>query len=152
MSVVEWVHTDALAVATAAPAVFVFDDAAIDGWALQRIGFVYECLLELPVSIRRGNPAEAVLAFAREHGADRVVTRPFVDPRLAGIWQQLTRSIEGEILPEEPFVRLRGPVDLRRFSRYWAKAATALALEASPAATDTRLSGSTGGDRRGRRR
>lgn len=152
MSAIEWVHTDGLAVATAAPAIFVFDDAAIDGWALQRIGFVYECLLELPVSIRRGDPAGAVLAFAREHGADRVVTRPFVDPRLACVWQQLTQSIEGEIVDEEPFVPLRGPVDLRRFSRYWAKAATALGLEASPAATGTRPSGSTGGGKHGRRR
>ena len=115
MSAIEWVHTDGLAVATGAPAIFVFDYAAIDGWALQRIGFVYECLLELPVSIRRGDPAGAVLAFAREHGADRVVTRPFVDLRLACVWQQLTQSIEGEIVAEEPFVRLRGPVDLRRF-------------------------------------
>ena len=130
MRTVEWVHTDGLSVVTGAPAVFVFDDAGLEGWSLQRIGFVYECLLELPVSIRRGDPAAAVLAFSRENGASRVVTRPFVDPRLGEIWAELTRSIEGEILAEEPFVQLRGPVDLRRFSRYWTKASKALASEA----------------------
>lgn len=129
MTAIEWVHTDALNTAGAGPAVFVFDDTSLEGWTLKRVGFVYECLLELPVEIRHGDTVAEVLAFAVRHGASRVVARPFVDPALAECWHRLGAHLTTDLLPAEPFVRLTGPVDLRRFSRYWGRAAKALAGE-----------------------
>lgn len=127
MNQIEWVHTDSLSVATNSPALFVFDDAVND-WSRKRIGFVYECLLELPVSIRRCDDSAAeILRFAAEHSASRVVTRPFLDPHLARVWSTVQTHLTTEILPAPPFVNLREPVDLRRFSRYWEKASKALA-------------------------
>ncbi len=61
---VVWVHGDvlspygpALKVYPDAPAIWVWDDALIEEWqlSLKRITFIYECLLELPVVIRRGD-------------------------------------------------------------------------------------------------
>ena len=67
-----WIHGEALGPANPAllawpgrPAVFVFDDALIaaGGLSLKRLGFLYECLIELPVTIRRGDVAAEVLAM-----------------------------------------------------------------------------------------
>lgn len=138
-----WIHGEALGPANPAlvaypgrPAVFVFDSELLAGRCpttgdpgsqvepvrLQRIGFLYECLLELPVSLRRGDVAEEVLAFARAHGADGIVTSAGNDPRVAAISQRLERQLPLLVLPVEPFVQLQGPVDLGRFSRYWRRA------------------------------
>ena len=127
MKQIEWIHTDSLSVATNAPALFVFDDAVND-WSRKRIGFVYECLLEFPVSIRRSDDAATeILRFAAAHNATRVVTRPFLDPHLARIWREVQAQLQTEILPATPFIEIAEPVDLRRFSRYWEKASKALA-------------------------
>ena len=107
------------------PAVYVFDDQQLaeEGWGLKRIGFVYECLLEMPgVEIWRGPTAETLGALARERGLDGVVTVRTPDPWLL---EQAAR-IGVEWVDSEPFVSLTGPVDLRRFSRYWGKAERAL--------------------------
>ncbi|MBM5807950.1 MAG: deoxyribodipyrimidine photo-lyase [Cyanobacteria bacterium M_surface_10_m2_179] len=118
------------------PAVFVFDSALLAGLSpttgdpegpnepvsLQRIGFLYECLLELPVSLRKGDVAEEVLAFARAHGAEGIVTSAGTDPRVAAICQTLEQQLPVEVLAVEPFVQLEGPADLGRFSRYWRRA------------------------------
>lgn len=126
MNQIEWIHTDALYVATNSPALFVFD-AAVKDWSRKRIGFVYECLLDLPVSIRKGDAATEILRFAAAHNATRVVTRPFLDPHLARIWREVQAQLQTEILPATPFIEIAEPVDLRRFSRYWEKASKALA-------------------------
>jgi len=136
-----WIHGEALGPANPAllarpgqPAVFVFDDALISGagamqsqgLSLKRLGFLYECLLELPVTIRRGDVAAEVLAFARRHDADGVVTTAAVDPRFAQLCAPITAALPLQVLPVEPFVDLGAgalpPGDLRRFSRYWRRA------------------------------
>ena len=132
-----WIHGEALGPANPAlqaypgrPAVFVFDAELLTGGtatspepvSLKRIGFLYECLLELPVSLRRGDVATEVLAFARAHGADGIVTSAGTDPRVAAICAQLSQELPLEVLEPEPFVELDGRVDLGRFSRYWRRA------------------------------
>ncbi|MFM8525833.1 MAG: hypothetical protein ACKOCM_09470 [Cyanobacteriota bacterium] len=138
-----WIHGEALGPANPAlvahpgtPAVFVFDSALLAGRSassgdpaspaepvsLKRIGFLYECLLELPVSLRRGDVAEEVLSFATIHGADGIITCSSNDPRVAAITATLRQRMPVEVLPVEPFAPLETPVDLGRFSRYWRRA------------------------------
>ena len=139
-----WIHGEALGPANPAllahpgrPAVFVFDSALLAGRSpttgdpaapepqpvsLKRIGFLYECLLELPVTLRHGDVAAEVLAFARAHGADGIVTSAGTDPRVAAICEVLEQELPVEVLEPEPFVELDGPADLGRFSRYWRRA------------------------------
>lgn len=148
----------ALRAAPGRPAVFVFDRELIDGGtattadpvAIQdptmasaaepvaaprrlsrkRLGFLVECLLELPVTVRHGDVAEQVLAFAGEHGADGVVTSRAVDPRFERLRWRIARRLPVAVLEPEPFVELEDsperPLDLRRFSRYWRRAAPRL--------------------------
>ena len=107
-----------------APAVFVFDRKLIAqaGLSLKRLGFLYECLLELPVTLRQGDVAQEVLAFARRHGADGVVTSAAVDPRFGLLREQIAAQLPLQVLEPEAFVALPEPLDLRRFSRYWRRA------------------------------
>ena len=149
-----WIHGEALGPANPAllahpgrPAVFVFDSALLAGRSpttgdpaapepqpvsLKRIGFLYECLLELPVSLRHGDVAAEVLAFARAHGADGIVTSAGTDPRVAAICEVLEQELPVEVLAPEPFVELDGPADLGRFSRYWRRAERAVWAAWSP--------------------
>jgi hypothetical protein len=125
MSSVVWLHDDALRHWWGeAPAVYVFDAEKIlrENWSLKRIGFIYECLLELPLEIRRGDPVAEVRAFCEMQGADGVICMDSPDPRLRRQMNQL----KAEIVPLEPFLSFTGKVDLRRFSRYWTKAEPAL--------------------------
>jgi len=126
-----WIHGEALGPANPAlqahpgrPAVFVFDEVLIREQAisLKRLGFLYECLLELPVSIRKGDVAEQVLAFARQHQADGVITSAAVDPRFEIIRSAIERELPITVLEPEPFVELATPGNLQRFSRYWRQA------------------------------
>ncbi len=135
MTTITWVHTEGLSTPAIQPAIFVFAPQEIKGWSCKRIGFIYECLLELPVTIRQGDLAETVLAFASEHNAQRIVTRPFVSPLLAQAWTAISEKLPAQVLPEEPFVHLPVKPDLRRFSRYFQQASKALASAASPAPT-----------------
>ena len=123
-----WVHEEALGQSNAAledcpeaPALFVFDQAWIQQQRMsrKRLGFLYECCLELPVTIRKGDVATEVLAFAERHGADGVVTSGAVDPRLNRIAAAIDRKLPLWILDGEPFVDLPRPPRLGRFSRYW---------------------------------
>ena len=126
-----WIHGEALGPANpglvahpGAPAVFVFDREMIAqaDLSFKRLGFLYECLLELPVTLRHGDVVEEVLAFARRHGADGVVTSAGVDPRFAGLRERIAAELPLQVLEPEPFVELPEPLDLRRFSRYWRRA------------------------------
>jgi hypothetical protein len=84
---------------------------------MKRIAFVYECLLDLPVKIRRGDPVLEVRRFMEELHCSEVVTVATPDPHL----QAQAKSLNAEILEVEPFVKVTGKLDLRRFSRYWSK-------------------------------
>jgi hypothetical protein len=126
-----WVHADCLHRQSPAyraypdsPSLFVWDDAELQraGWSLKRIGFIYECLLDLPVTIRRGDPVREVLSFAEESRSSGIVTMASPDPHI----QAQAAAMDAEILPPEPFVELKGKLDLARFSRYWRKAEPAL--------------------------
>jgi len=142
-----WIHGEALGPANPAlrahpgrPALFVFDDALIAGHpatsgdgaaaggaasplSLKRLAFLQECLLELPVAIRRGDVAAELLAFARRHGADGIVTSAGVDPRFEAIRARLAAALPVQVLAPEPFVALaEGEADLGRFGRYWRRA------------------------------
>ena len=134
-----WIHGEALGPSNPAllahpgrPAVFVFDTALLEGAtqaaaiSLKRIGFLYECLLELPVTLRQGDVAEQVLAFAQAHGADGIVTSAATDPRFSAICRQLEPHLPLQVLEPEPFVELEGALDLGRFSRYWRRAEPAV--------------------------
>lgn len=151
MNPVLWIHGEALGPANpaleahpGAPAVFVFDRELIAqaGLSLKRLGFLYECLLELPVTLRHGDVAEEVLAFARRHGADGVVTSAAVDPRFAVLRERIAAQLPVQVLEPEAFVELPEPPDLRRFSRYWRRAEPvlwALAGAGGPPARARRL-------------
>lgn len=127
-----WVHGDALSpynsalqAAPDAPAVFVWDEALLKEWeiSLKRIVFMYECLLEMPVTIRRGNVVDEVVRFASEHDATRILTPESPSPR----FRQFCGRISGqmpcdsrlEVLAGAPFIDYDGTLDLKRFSRYW---------------------------------
>ena len=134
-----WIHGEALGPSNPAlvahpgrPAVFVFDTALLEGKtpaaaiSLKRIGFLYECLLELPVTLRRGDVAEQVLAFAGAHGADGIVTSAATDPRFKAICCRLEPHLPLQVLEPEPFVVLEPEPNLGRFSRYWRQAERAV--------------------------
>ena len=138
-----WIHGEALGPTNPAllahpeaPAVFVFDRELIvqADLSLKRLGFLYECLLELPVTLRHGDVVEQVLSFARRHGADGVVTSAAVDPRFAVLREQIAVQLPVQVLEPEPFVALPEPLDLRRFSRYWRRAEPVLWGRGSAAA------------------
>ena len=123
-----WVHGDCLSPYNPvlqkycdAPAIWVWDEALIKEWqlSLKRLTFIYECLLELPVVIRRGDVAQEILAFAQEHDANLVVTANSPSPRFDDICNQMEGSIGVEVLEVEPFFDYDGYIDLKRFSRYW---------------------------------
>ena len=123
-----WVHGDCLSPQNPAlqeypdaPAIWVWDDALIEEWqlSLKRLTFIYECLLELPVVIRRGDVAQEVLAFAKEHNANKVVTVDSPSPRFDKICNQIEPSLPVEVLQVQPFFEYDGYIDLKRFSRYW---------------------------------
>ena len=123
-----WVHGDCLSPQNPAlqeypdaPAIWVWDDALIEEWqlSLKRLTFIYECLLELPVVIRRGDVAQEVLAFAKEHNANKVVTVDSPSPRFDKICHQIEPSLPVEVLQVQPFFEYDGYIDLKRFSRYW---------------------------------
>ena len=130
MKPIVWVHGDSLSPTSAAlssypgaPAIFVFDNQLIADYRLsfKRIVFMYECLLEMPVVIRRGDIADQVLAFAREHDATHVATTRTPSPYFGQTVAKLEKLIAVKILEEPPFARDQH-YDLGRFSRYWAKA------------------------------
>ena len=137
-----WIHEEALGPANPAlrawpeaPALFVFDTRWIQNSRIsrKRLGFLYETALELPLTLRKGDVAAEVLAFARRHQADGVVTSTGVDPRL----QQIAEAIETELplqeLDPDPFVELSRPPRLGRFSRYWREAEPVVWESYSPA-------------------
>jgi len=123
-----WVHGDCLSPYGPAlqkyanvPAIWVWDDALIAEWqiSIKRLTFIYECLLDLPVVIRRGDVATEILAFAQEHNADGVVTANSVSPRFDAICEKIKPHLPLEVLQVEPFLNYDGYIDLKRFSRYW---------------------------------
>ena len=120
-------HPDGLSNAWFTPedhAVFIFDDAylAASGWGLKRILFVYETLLELPAEIHRGPTISTLSALIADVRATGVVTVDTPDPWIRDRIGELADVTTVDIVPAPCFVELTGNTDLRRFSRYWARA------------------------------
>ena len=137
-----WIHDEALGPANPAlrawpqaPALFVFDADWIRANRIsrKRLGFLYEAALELPVTLRKGDVAAEVLAFAQRHGADGVVTSAAVDPRLQRIADAIEAELPLEELEPDAFVELPRPPRLGRFSRYWREAESVVWESYSPA-------------------
>ena len=132
MTQIAWLHDDNLHHWFGnLPALYVFDDLKLaqEQWSLKRVGFIYECLLDLPVVIRRGDPAAESRAFQREHASEKIITLNTPDPWLQQQINSLRAETTVEVLDVEPFVELSGAVDLKRFSRYWMKVERVLALK-----------------------
>jgi hypothetical protein len=127
MNTIVWIHDDCLSLSNPAlakyplaPALFIFDPKWTETVTLKRIQFVYECLLELPVIILKGDPVESISAFAGRQQATHVVSTATPDPRLQQVFTGLNaRDMTTEIVELEPFVAVKGRVDLKRFSQYW---------------------------------
>ena len=103
---------------------FVFDTRWIQEARIsrKRIGFLYENAIDLPLTLRKGDVSTEVLAFARRHQADGVVSSTMVDPRLERIGAAIDAELPLELMDPEPFVELSRPPQLGRFSRYWREA------------------------------
>lgn len=126
-----WVHEEALGPRNPAllenpdsPAIFVFDARWINEPCIsrKRLGFLYESALDLPITLRKGDVAKEVIAFAERHDADGVVSSLPVDPRLERIAASIEKHCQLELLEPEPFVTMPRPPRLGRFSRYWREA------------------------------
>jgi len=126
-----WVHEEALGPRNPAllawpdtPALFVFDARWIDDAQIsrKRLGFLYESALDLPLTLRQGDVVAEVMAFAKRHNADGVVSSAPVDPRLERIADAIDAQCPLELLDPDPFVSLPRPPRLGRFSRYWREA------------------------------
>ena len=141
---VVWVHGDnlnpyshALAQSGGAAALWVWDDMLLERAriSLKRIVFLYECLLELPVTIRRGEVAAEIVAFATQQAADGVLTAASPSPGFDRQRRRIERSLPVTVVAEAPFAAAPAGLDLRRFSRYWRKVErSALALTPRSAA------------------
>ncbi|MDS3860027.1 hypothetical protein RIF25_04315 [Thermosynechococcaceae cyanobacterium BACA0444] len=101
------------------PAVWVWDDDLLQAWGIsfKRLVFIYECLLELPVEIRRGHVIQELTQFIAHHQATQVITSPSPSPRFTQICQSLPVPVK--IIPSPGFVEIPANTDLKRFSRYW---------------------------------
>jgi hypothetical protein len=127
MNSVLWIHEDMLNPKAAlwqrphAGAVYVFDEEHLRdaGYALKRLLFIYESLLELPVSIRKGNTVEIVSSFAAERGAEHILTSASVQPWIRRAVERLRACWSVEVIPEAPFLQCPEPSDLTRFARFW---------------------------------
>jgi hypothetical protein len=127
VSEIVWIHPYCLSPENPAfraypgrPAVFVWDEEEIEGeqWTLKRLVFIRECLAEMPVAIRDGDVETTVRAFAAECGAETIVTVADPSPRI----RDLVRRLNALALPPDPFVEIRGSLDLKRFARFWKRA------------------------------
>jgi hypothetical protein len=127
VSEIIWIHpyclspqNPALRAYPGRPAVFVWDEEEIEReqWTLKRLVFLRECLAELPVEIRRGDVERTVRAFASEHRASTIVTVADPSPRI----REQALRLNALALAPDPFVELRGDIDLKRFARFWKRA------------------------------
>ena len=126
-----WVHEEALGSSNPAllerpnsPALFVFDTRWIQEARIsrKRLGFLYESALDLPITLRKGDVVKEVIAFAKRHNADGILSSLPVDPRLERIAAAIEEQCPLELFEPEPFVTMARPPRLGRFSRYWREA------------------------------
>lgn len=121
-----WVHEDALrqshpvfSAAGAAKAYFVWDNDYFkqQNYTAKRLLFIYECLLEMDVTIIEGE-TESVL---RELSEGRIYTAKTINPYFKTILENLSRESEIHITPDELFSQIPYDTDMGRFFRFWNK-------------------------------
>jgi len=122
-NVIHWLTDDGLAPQPGLPAIYVFDDAAIarHGYGLQRLGFIYETLLEIDCEIWRGPTVDCVRQFAERHRARGVSIARTPCPWVNAIATELSTSLGVAWLDPPPFIDAPRTLDLTRYSRYWRK-------------------------------
>lgn len=131
-NVVVWVHGDALSpynpalrAYPTAPALWVWDDALLADYnlSLKRLVFLYESLLELPITIQRGDVVTRLAEFAAAQGTETIITTDSPSPRFDDIAFGLeARGLKLHRVFDEPFIDSAAQFDLKRFSRFWRKA------------------------------
>ncbi len=106
-------------------AIFVIDctRSGRDRWSAKRWRFIGESLAEMPVRVIASNDVVAtILGEVERSGVDRVVTGHSPDPAIGRVVRRLESQVSVEWVKARDFVELEVGVDLKRFSRYWAKA------------------------------
>jgi deoxyribodipyrimidine photo-lyase len=125
---VVWVHGDSLSPTQVAlnaypnsPALYVWDDALLEVYqiTLKRLVFLYESLLELPVTVRRGDVAQEVISFARENKATTVATTFSPSPRFEAIKAEVEKHLPVQVWHDTPFIRPEKPLNLTSHAYYW---------------------------------
>lgn len=100
----------------------IWDNAYLDtlGYGLKRRFFIYEAVLQLPVSLYQGAMVETVLALtgAEDHVFVAATANPLLRRHISAVAEQRRLTV----IADETFVRLPEEVDLRRFFRFWNKA------------------------------
>lgn len=124
-----WVHGDALsphapalAAYPDASAVYIWDDALLDQYklTLKRLQFLYECLLELPVDIHRGDPATELIRLARASRRTVIATTHSVAPKFREICAKLEAAgLKVQLFAPPPFAEREEGFDLRSHASYY---------------------------------
>ena len=123
-----WVHDGMLspahpAVALGASAFFLWDDAhiAASRHSQGRIDFQRSAIFCEDEHAGNRSLVRTVLEQAHSKKATTILTGDTADPRLRRAVSELEREIDIRWIAPEPLVEISGPVDLKRFSRYWSK-------------------------------
>lgn len=125
-SPVVWVHSDglnerdpALVAYPDAPALWVWDEDLLRNWliTIYQSRFIYDYLLKMPVTIRRGSVVTELMRFAQEHDTTRIVTTSTSNPGFLQICRQLqAHGFSVEIFEDQPMLAFEQP---RSFNLKW---------------------------------
>jgi hypothetical protein len=69
--------------------------------------------------IRRGDTVRELLRFAKDQGADQLVTAGSPSPRFDRVLDEIEQKREVDVLAVDPCLDYDGPIDLKRLSWYW---------------------------------
>jgi hypothetical protein len=142
-----WLHEDALScdhpvfamAAPASQACFIWDETYLQqmDYGFKRLLFIYETLLELPVTIIRGKRCDCLARLARQNGG-RILVPATPNPLLQQTIARLGEDFVVEVIAASDFVTLSRQPDLKRFFRYWNRARKAALLPAGSMREDSR--------------
>lgn len=128
MSGIIWLHEDALRADhpvfaeadSETPAWFVWDEAYLRemDYGFKRLLFIYETLIELPVTVVRGGLLPSLSTLAQQNGG-RIWVPETPNPYLIRTTERLAEVHDVSVIEDVPFVRLPREPDLKRFFRYW---------------------------------
>lgn len=100
-------------------AIFVWDDAYFRAanYSLKRLIFIYETLCALPVEIIHADTLSAVRRLA----PSTLYIPATRNPLIVSTLQALLSETDVRMIEDEPFVKIKNPIDFRRFFQYWKK-------------------------------